>query len=97
MLLQARVFDAQPDSYDGKKGKVTQMMYILQDEPTEQGAPKLRQFVEFPQPDSAPQIGIGTLIQIDVTEVRNIFSGRPRIDGKIRVLTGTTPPPPKRA
>jgi hypothetical protein len=59
-----------------------QMVYILQD--ASEGA-KLKQYVEFQQPDNAPQIALGARIEIEIMEIPMIFSGRPCIRGKLRV------------
>jgi hypothetical protein len=81
MLARFTVFDVQSDTYEGKKGSVNQTVYTLQD--ASEGA-KLKQYVEFPQADDAPKMKIGEVIDVEITEIPMIFSGRPRIRGKVR-------------
>jgi hypothetical protein len=81
MLGKFTVFDVQLDSYEGKKGSVSQTVYTLQD--ASEGA-KLKQYVEFPQPDTAPKMKLGEVIDVEITEIPMIFSGRPRIRGIVR-------------
>jgi hypothetical protein len=86
MLGIFTVFDAQLDSYDGKKGKIEQQQYTLQD--AGDGA-LLKQYVEFNQPLDAPKLTKGARVEIEITEITQIFSGRPRIRGTVRVTKGT--------
>jgi hypothetical protein len=93
MLGQFTVYDAQADTYESKGKTVTQTKYLLQD--AAEGA-KLGQYVEFSQPDNAPQMTVGSRVEIEITEIPMIFSGRPRIRGKIRsAVSSKTPPPSK--
>jgi hypothetical protein len=81
MLASFTVFDAQLDSYDGKKGKVEQQQYTLQD--ASEGA-LLKQYIEFNQDLNAPKLAKGSKVEIEITEITQIFSGRPRIRGNVR-------------
>jgi hypothetical protein len=81
MLAKFLVFDATADSYDSKGKTVKQTNYTLQD--AGEGA-KLKQYVEFPQPENAPKLTVGSVVEVEITEIPQIFSGRPRIRGTVR-------------
>lgn len=83
MLVKFTVFDSQPDSYESKGKTVHQRQYILQD--ASEGA-KLKQYVEMPVSADAPLLKVGSTINVEITEIPQIFSGRPRIRGVVREL-----------
>ncbi len=85
MLGKFTVFDVQADSYESKGKTVNQTVCTLQD--AGDGA-KLKQYVEYNQPENAPALPTGSTIEIEITEIPMIFSGRPRIRGKLRSVNG---------
>ena len=74
------VYYVEQQTYQGKKGEVVQQVLILQD--ASQGG-KLKQFCEFNSPANEPQISEGSLVEVQITEIQSIFSGRPRLRGRI--------------
>jgi len=74
------VYDVEQQKYQGKKGEVQQQVYILQD--ASDGA-KLKQFCEFNAREDSPQLNAGDLVELEISEIQSIFSGRPRLRGKI--------------
>jgi hypothetical protein len=82
MLLHARVHDTEATKFTKKGGgDVTQQTYTLLD--IGEGA-KMKQMIEFNQPDTALKLKVGSEVAIEVTEVTSVFSGRPRIRGTVR-------------
>jgi hypothetical protein len=83
MLLTALVHDAELREYTNKKNeKVTVQGYTLIDQADD--GPRMKQMIEFQPSENVPQLEMGSIIEIDVTEIQSVFSGRPRIRGTVR-------------
>lgn len=83
------VYDVEQQEFVGKKGIVKQQVYILQDASV---GPKLKQFCEFNASEGAPQMNPGDRVDLEIGEIQSIFSGRPRLRGKIAgVVNAPTP------
>jgi len=74
------IYDVETQSYAGKKGQVQQQVYILQDA---SDGPKLKQFCEFNASEGLPQMKPGDRMELEISEIQSIFSGRPRLRGKV--------------
>ncbi len=80
MVNSFTIYDVEQQEFMGKKGIVKQQVYILQDASS---GPKLKQFCEYNASEGAPQMNPGDRIDLEISEIQSIFSGRPRLRGKI--------------
>ena len=91
MKIQCTVFDVQKESYTGRRGEVTQVMGLFQDN-SDNGA-RLRNLIEMaiaPEVqaelvDSNEQVRRGEKVELDITEALSVFGGRLRVKGSLTI------------
>ena len=79
MIAKFKIHGESLRSYSTKRGQQTDRQLLL----LEDGEPALGQICEFSLPGDHPAIGVGKAIVLQIDEIQSVFSGRPRLRGKV--------------
>jgi hypothetical protein len=93
MVINFTVHSDGIEEYPDKKnpGQVIKKRALMMIDASD--GPRLAQLIELSLPAEHPEVGVGKVITVQIDEISAIFSGRPRVRGKLiptAVLKGGT-------